>query len=59
MSIKVLEIGGYAAGYFGRLFARQGAEVTRLELEAESAAWASSEAMHLFLHEGKKSVALK
>lgn len=59
MSIKVLEIGGYAAGYFGRLFARQGAEVTRLELEAESAAWASSEAMHLFLHEGKKSVAFK
>lgn len=57
--IKVLEIGGYAAGYCGRLFARQGAEVTRLELEATPPAWASSAAMRTFLHAHKKNVTLK
>ena len=57
--IKVLEIGGYAAGYCGRLFARQGAEVTRLELKATPPAWASVEAMRAFLHGGKISVTVE
>ena len=56
--IKVLEIGGYAAGYFGRLFARQGAEVTRLALPASPPAWASVEAMTAFLHGDKRSITL-
>ncbi len=52
---RILEIGGYAAGYCGRLFARQGAEVVRIET-SRSPAWASDEAMDLYLHAGKKRI---
>lgn len=53
---KVLEIGGYAAGYCGKLFAASGADVVRLELSEPSAAWASEKAMDLFLHTQKRKI---
>ena len=56
MADRVLEIGDFAAGYCGRLFVRAGAEVLRLESEPPPA-WASSTAMALFLHAGKRRVA--
>ncbi len=52
--MKVLEIGGYAAGYCGRLFARGGAEVLRAECAPPQPAWVSQRAMHLFLHPRKQ-----
>ena len=51
--MRVLEVGGYAAGYAGRLFVRAGFDVLRLETEAPPA-WASAEAMTSFLHAGKQ-----
>ena len=54
---RVLEIGGYAAGYAGRLFVRAGCDVVRIESEPKPA-WASQEAMNTFLHAGKRRVTL-
>ena len=54
---KVLEMGGYAAGYCGKLFAASGADVVRLELTEPSPAWASEKAMDLFLHPQKRKIA--
>ena len=54
--IKVLEIGGYSAGYLGRLFAQQGAEVVRLKSDPVSPAWATEQAMSAFLHNNKSCV---
>jgi crotonobetainyl-CoA:carnitine CoA-transferase CaiB-like acyl-CoA transferase len=54
---KVLEIGGYAAGYAGRLFVRAGYDVVRAELNSKPA-WASQEAMNAYLHAGKRRVNL-
>jgi len=51
---RVLEIGGYAAGYCGRLFARAGADVVRIQMDSVGPAWASDEAMSAFLHGGKR-----
>lgn len=53
--MRVLEIGGYAAGYAGRLFVRAGFEVVRIETEVLPA-WASAEAMNSFLHAGKERI---
>ena len=53
---RVLEIGGYAAGYCGRLFAQSGYEVVRLE-SPPAPAWTSQEAQNLYLHAGKRRVA--
>ena len=53
---RVLEIGGWAAGYCGRLFALAGHEVLRVEGPAPSA-WVGDEAMALYLHRGKRRVA--
>ena len=53
---RVLEIGGYAAGYCGRLFAQAGHDVVRVEGPL-GPAWASDEAMALYLHPGKRRVA--
>ena len=61
---RVLEIGGYAAGYCGRLFSHSGADVVRVDLtESEQTfskppAWASDKAMDLYLHQGKRRVAV-
>ena len=54
---RVLEIGGHAAGYCGRLFVRAGADVVRLDDGLAEPAWASSQAMDLFLHAGKRRIA--
>ena len=51
---RVLEIGGHAAGYCGRLFAQAGHEVVRAE--SASPAWVSETAMNLYLHAGKRRV---
>ena len=50
---RILEIGGYSAGFCGRLFAQAGHAVTRVET-TQPPAWASQEAMSLFLHPGKR-----
>lgn len=54
--IKVLEMGGYSAGYAGRHFVRAGADVVRLENDEVAPGWASHEAMDTFLHAGKRRV---
>ena len=54
MMDRVLEIGGYAAGYCGRLFAQAGHEVVRVESAVPAPAWVSQEAMNLYLHAGKR-----
>ena len=51
---RVLEIGGYAAGFCGRLFAQRGFEVVRVESPAAMPAWVSQQAMNLYLHAGKR-----
>ncbi len=52
---RVVEIGGLAAGYCGRLLARAGHDVVRID-SALPPAWASDEAMERFLHTGKRRV---
>jgi crotonobetainyl-CoA:carnitine CoA-transferase CaiB-like acyl-CoA transferase len=53
---RVLEIGGVAAGYCGRMFVRAGADVVRVESSVRDPAWVSDEAMDVYLHSGKRSV---
>lgn len=53
---RVVEIGGYAAGFCGRLFAQSGYEVVRVEPPEPPPAWASRTAMDLYLHPGKRRV---
>lgn len=50
---RVLEIGGIAAGYCGRMFAHAGADVVRVDRDSKPG-WASEEAMSYFLHAGKR-----
>lgn len=56
MTLRVLEIGQYAAGYAGRLFVRAGADVVRIEPAEALPAWASEAAMNAYLHAGKRRV---
>ena len=51
---RVLELGGYAAGFCGRLFAQSGYEVVRIEPTVPPPAWVSPTAMDLYLHAGKR-----
>ena len=51
---RVLEVGGYAAGFCGRLFAQCGAEVARVEAAPAAPAWVGDEAMDPHLHGGKR-----
>ena len=53
MMDRVLEIGGYAAGYCGRLFAQSGCEVVRVE-SPPPPAWVSRQALDVYLHAGKR-----
>ena len=53
---RVVEIGEFAAGFCGRLFAQSGHDVVRIEPEADQPAWVTAEAMALFLHPGKRRV---
>ena len=66
MGLRVIEVGHAAAGYCGRLFAHLGAEVLRLvpddmidpENVHDAAAQAQQKSLNLYLHTGKRSVAL-
>ena len=49
----MLEIGGTAAGYCGRLFAAAAADVVHVE-RPTMPVWVSAEAMDLYLHAGKR-----
>ena len=53
---KVLEIGNYAAGYAGKLFAHAGCDVVRIEPSEPKACWVSKQAMDIFLHFDKRRV---
>lgn len=53
---RVLEIGGYAAGYCGRLFAQAGHDVVRVA-GPNPPAWVGDEALAAYLHAGKRQVA--
>jgi formyl-CoA transferase len=61
MSTRVLEFGGLAAGFCGRLFRHGGAEVIRIEGAVPSVtdAWVSQGAVDAFLHAGKQRVAFR
>ena len=50
---RVLELGGYAAGYAGRLFVSAGADVVRVD-GPNPPAWVPDAAMDLYLHSGKR-----
>ena len=52
---KVLEIGHFSAGFCGRLFAQNGADVVRIKQDPLPS-WVTSEAMDLYLHSDKKMV---
>lgn len=54
----MLELGGFAAGFCGRLFVHAGAEVVRVEgaIQPVTDAWVSKRAMDIFLHTGKRRV---
>ena len=56
MTDRVLELGGFAAGFCGRSLARAGHDVVRIEPQQPPPAWASDEAMRCFLHAHKRSV---
>ena len=51
---RVLEIGGFAAGYCGRLFAQSGYDVVRVESQPSSPGWVSQTASDFYLHAGKR-----
>lgn len=53
---KVLEIGNYAAGYAGKLFAHAGCDVVRVEPSEPKACWVSKQAMDVFLHFDKRRI---
>ncbi len=53
---RVLEVGNYAAGYAGKLFAHAGYDVVRVEMERRKACWVSAHAMDFFLHCDKRRI---
>lgn len=53
---RVLEIGGFAAGYCGRLFVHAGADVVRVKRDPGPPGWADAQAMELYLHAGKRCI---
>ena len=55
MTLRVVEIGGVAAGYCGRLFAHGGATVLRLDAEPMDDS-SRSQALDAYLHTGKQRV---
>jgi crotonobetainyl-CoA:carnitine CoA-transferase CaiB-like acyl-CoA transferase len=54
---RILEIGGFAAGFCGRLFVQAGCEVVRIESRAPASGWVSAAASDLYLHAGKRRIA--
>jgi CoA:oxalate CoA-transferase len=57
MTDRILEIGNFAAGYCGRLFAHAGHDVVRVEPPAPAPGWVSSAASDRYLHAGKRRIA--
>ena len=55
---RVLEIGNYAAGYAGKLFAHAGFDVVRIEPASRKASYVSERAMDLFLHFDKRRLVI-
>ncbi len=53
---RVLEIGHFAAGYCGRLFAQTGHDVVRVEPETPKPGWVSGDTTDIFLHAGKRRI---
>ncbi|MCY4143554.1 MAG: CoA transferase [Gammaproteobacteria bacterium] len=53
---KIVEIGGYAAGYCGRLFAQSGHDVVRVDTGERDPAYVSREALKAFLDGGKQII---
>ena len=53
---RVVELGGFAAGYAGRLFAQAGCDVVRIETGEHHPAYVSDESMSLFLHANKRRI---
>ena len=53
---RVLELGGHAAGYCGRLFVQADCEVVRVETGERPPGCVSDEALDLFLHAGKRRI---
>lgn len=53
---RVLEIGGFAAGYCGRLFVQSGFDVVRIEPQPTSFGWVSQAASDYYLHAGKRRI---
>lgn len=51
-----MELGGFAAGYCGRLFVQAGCDVVRVETGARPPSWVSDQAMDLYLHAGKRRI---
>jgi len=54
--VRVLEIGGYAAAYCGRLWVRSGADVVRVAPKTMPPAWVSQQALQAFTDSGKRVV---
>lgn len=52
---RVLEIGHYAAGFCGKIFAQNQCDVVRVD-SSDPPAWASNQAMNVFLHSGKRVI---
>ena len=56
---RVLEMGWYAAGYAGRLFAQAGYDVVRVETDVLQPAYVSQKSMNAYLHANKRRVHVK
>ena len=54
---RVLEVGSYAAGYCGRLFAQNGHDVVQVITGEPEPAWVSQRSMNTYLHADKRRVA--
>ena len=51
---RILELGNFAAGFCGRLFAQTGHDVVRIEPPEPAPGWVSPAASDLYLHAGKR-----
>jgi crotonobetainyl-CoA:carnitine CoA-transferase CaiB-like acyl-CoA transferase len=56
MPDRMLEIGDFAAGYCGRLFAHTGHDVVRIEPATPAPGWVGQDASDLYLHAGKRRI---
>ena len=59
MPERILEIGEFAAGYCGRLFAQTGQDVVRIEPGTPAPGWVGRQASDLYLHAGKRRIATR